>query len=366
MESNEKPNPIVLTSTNESNISNNDNGIPVTIGATFALGMIGTLSVLTMLWVLRKVLINNVQHHKHTKHTQHQLKADELSRDICQRSENVRFDTIMRQSSKSSINSYSDERTLTTSTTSITTKINSNEKILTFDTVGNTLWNKDSTMTLQKQDSGLMWFLQHNSIDDEHLVPPHSVMDGNDSFTNRLYENCVRLQQSIFSSTTLLTSPTTTTTTTVTQQQQEQRVQEYRRACRPRHMHFKNIVPSDIELGITRTKHSKDKIKSSRNNNNNNCNCNQKNVIVMNDELLYPSQRDTGIISRYFGTRIQNENETNSICPSIVSISSQSSSSSLYSNDDDDTNSNTSNLYYNHNDDDLYQHFQQMGELIDL
>ena len=188
----------------------------------------------------------------------------------------------------------------------------------------------------------LLQYSHQKVVPDEH----DQVTDGNDTMTSRLYENCVRLQQS-FAFPTFIRA-----IGTFDSSEAEARAQEYRRACRPQRIYFDEVVPSDLELGFQPSRRKS-----------------VSNTVLAKDELLYPTKRDTGIMNRYFGMSdaesnyIDDDDDDNG-CPNHASISSGSSFLSSSSGLSDNSSDNNDDGYYDANwyDDDL----RELGELVDL
>ena len=305
MDSNKQSSPHVDSPVSEisSNSSGSDGSTTLTVGSLFAFAVMGTVPIFGLVWVIRKLMTKSKHYAKHPRRSQYkqsrqanQAKIDHIN--------NIVDDL---DSPTSSTNSY---------------KLSSEEfQILGEKTVVTSTIASLPTATQPNEQHPSM---KKETYDNDHLT------DGDDTIVARLYENCVRLQQ-------YLSFPTLSTTVTVTlpSKEVEARAKEYRRACRPQRNHLDEVVPTDMELGISLSR--------------------QRRCTNASDELLFPSNRDPGIISRYFGaySRYETDDDDHS-CPDQASLSSGSVSSSwlsTYSGDDD------ANRNYE---------IRQLGELVTL
>jgi hypothetical protein len=183
-----------------------------------------------------------------------------------------------------------------------------------------------------------------------HRVQLHVVDDDDDSYLYRMDENCAPLQYIYHGK----QSSHQVHTDQLQRQQKHHELlaQQYRRACRPRHYwsQLEEVVPSDEELGIQSdtTRNHSNPTKSTWSQNSKPSH--DKNGGI--NELLYPTQRDPGIIGRHFGNTWQDDD-----CPNHVSVSSASSQKNDEVDSLDDFDDNEAHLYLQ---------FQDMGVLVHI
>lgn len=329
----------------------------LTVGSLFAFAIMGAFPVVVTAWVIRKLM--NQRQVTQTRQIQ-QKQSPRMHRSITRHSNHLVDDHDTPTSSIRSciLNSEGLQPSINISNTDPNIKSATTSNISSVTPVLPTSDPSPSTPRVREDDDDLL-------------------TDGDDTITARLYENCVRLFPYHLKSPIL---PTTTTTTTsqismlkLDAAQTKARAQEYRRACRPQRVYLDEIVPSDVELGLSKSRR-KSKCTTTT--------TTTSTIIDDNDELSYPSQRDPGIIQRYFGISFQNQTSTmtnpppgmddpshshsrSSSCPNHASISSRSSSSSSGCSDQDSIDDDDyDDGYY---DATLYhQDFRQLGDLVDL
>ena len=313
----------------------------LTVGSIFAFAVMGTLPIIVIAWVVRKLMIQSTQHPMTTT-KQSRLKQHKLAREATEGNKVVGH-----------INNFIDN--LETSTGSIRSfNMNSEEFQVPVDIL-TTEPNRTYEWTISNS---------HPHPSDPRTAciqklqdEPDQLTDGDDTITARLYENCVRLQQVLISSIILQQPsspfPSNTTVVSFDAPQVQARAKEYRRACRPQRNYLDEVVPSDVELGLVMSRNKSRNMSTAAA------------VVDNKDELLYPSTRDPGIIRRYFGmsntTRNDDDNnddDNGRCCPNHASISagSLSSSSSFSDGYSDDGYDNLQG----------YDHFREMGELVEL
>jgi hypothetical protein len=353
MDYREAPKPIISQSSSEAqrpSVTPNEDGsgsVGMSGGTIIAFALVGTIPVLVIIWAIRKIVL--------TLHRRRQQQLVPIHRRTRKRKRHRNDRVVMEHlhcntnSLETPTTSYDANSEGFQSSTVVSTEIVHSD----IKRKGKQRTNGRAPIQFVRNSSATASFPMQ-SVDSENNTKTSMVLDdveknqptdGDDTITARLNENCVRLQQSIQSPTV----PDGSVTLNNTPQLQQKAVQ-YRRACRPGRIYLDDVVLSDIELGI-----SKSTSRSKRNNT----------TVSVNDELLYPSQRDPGIISRYFGSPTSCNNtvdKTDDIdCPSVASISSQSSStSSLWSF------SNVMRKDGSVYDDTLllYEDYSEMGELV--
>jgi hypothetical protein len=333
MDSNEKPfqdlaSPAAAPQSSLIRSNDSNTSTTLTVGSIFAFAIMGTLPIIATAWVIRKLMIRSHHHVQQTRVKQHK-QLRQINQAISGYTNNHEDNLDTPTGSIRSFKLNSEEFQSTPLDVSV---VDPNvPRRMTSSQV-----SSEPTVTRTQQCEPIPSI--HQIVSDEY----DQVTDGDDTITARLYENCVRLQQA-------LKFPIFETAMgTLNSKQSEARAKEYRRACRPQRMYFDEVVPTDVELGLQK---SREKSRSSTS-------------MHGKDELLHPSKRDPGIIQRYFGTSNVKDNysgnDDDDSCPNRASISSGSESSSGLSDNNSDTNDDG---YYDAN---LYDDFRELGELVDL
>ena len=354
MDSNEEQfHPMAIMSSEEGSYDSDETATTLTIGSIFAFAIMGAFPVVVTAWIIRRLMIEKSKHQA----TQTRQKLHKQSRPKHQ-ADVWHCNNLIDDTPTNSI--YSED-------------LQSSAEISNADpNISSVLTSKNSSRTPTPPTSMREPCLSTPMVrdhDDDGLL----TTDGDDdTITARLSENCVRLYPNHLKSPILSSATTTTTTTTnrvsstlaLDSAQTKARIQEYRLACRPQRVYLDEIVPSDVELGLS-TSRTKSKCTMMNVGNDNN-----------DDELSSPSQRDPGIIHRYFGISFHNDKKSttknhseiddpssssNCSCPNQVSISSKSSISAC--SDQDNVDDDYDDGYY---DVTLYQDFRPLGELVDL
>jgi hypothetical protein len=323
------PSPAAAPQSSSMNSNDMDGATTITIGSAFAFAIMGTVPMVIAAWFIRQLVVR-CHHDKQQTRLKKQKQLQQINEAITGR------------------NKHHDDN-VDTSTSSIRSFQRNSEE---FQSLPAKILNTQASVALGMSPPSQQVSSPATSIQAQKQSEPSSIMhpkrldeatDGDDTITARLYENCVRLQQS-----QKFPIHPKVVGGTLDSKEAEARAKEYRRACRPKRMYFDEIVPSDVELGLQK---SRSKLRNDS--------------VPVKDELLNPTKRDTGIISRYFGmsnAQRRCSNEDDKMCPNSASISSGSSSSSSFGLSDNNSFDNDDGYY----DANLYDDFRELGELVDI